>query len=37
MKILDKILEYNKLKKESFVKAGDRILLRPIATYGLSK
>ena len=34
---LDKILEYNKLKKESFVKAGDRILLRPIATYGLSK
>lgn len=34
---LDKILEYNKLKKESIVNAGDKILLRPMATYGLSK
>ncbi len=34
---LDKLLEYNKLKKESIVKVGDKIMLRPIATYGLSK
>ncbi|MFP5042556.1 glycoside hydrolase family 73 protein [Parasediminibacterium sp. JCM 36343] len=34
---LDKILEYNKLKKESVVNIGDKILLRPVATYGLSK
>lgn len=34
---LEKILEYNKLKRESFVKVGDKILLRPIATYGLNK
>ena len=34
---LEKILEYNKLKRESFVKAGDKILLRPIPTYGLNK
>ena len=33
----DKILEYNKLKKETVVKAGDKILLRPIVAYGLSK
>lgn len=33
----EKILEYNKLKKETIVKAGDKILLRPIVTYGLSK
>ena len=33
----DKLLEYNKIKKENNVKAGDKILLRPIVTYGLSK
>ena len=34
---LDKILEYNKLKKESIVKEGEKILLHPTATFGLSK
>ena len=34
---LDKILTYNKLKKESIVRVGDKIMLRPMATYGLSK
>ena len=34
---LEKILEYNKLKKESIVKQGEKILLHPTATFGLSR
>jgi len=34
---LDKILEYNKLKKGSVVKGDEKILLRPFVTIGVSK
>lgn len=34
---LDKILEYNKLKKGTFVKVGDKIRLRPIVSFGSTK
>ena len=34
---LDKILEYNKLKRDSVVKEGDKVFLHPIILYGASK
>ena len=34
---LDKILEYNKLKKDSIVNEGQKILLHPSITFGFSK